>query len=122
MRNLHKFISDKYGIEALHLLKDWEILQIRDSDYRNHWTFSLRCISKGISPVSIRLKTTVRTERDRKTIKKEERDLLQARVKSISSLLHNNAKQRDRCRSQLASIILTISMLECQELIEMMRI
>ena len=96
-------------------------LQIRDSDYSNHWILNLRCISKGITPVSIRLKTTVRTEKARKIIRKAERYLLQDRVKSINSLLDNNAKQRDLCRSQLASIISTTSMLVCQELIDKVR-
>ena len=121
MRNLHKYISDQYGMEALCLLRDWEKLQIRDSDYKNHWMFTLRSISKGITPVSIRLKTTVCTERARKIIRKAERDLLQARVKSINSLLDSNAKQRDICRSQLASIISTTSMLEYHELIDKVR-
>ena len=66
-------------------------LQIRDSDYRNHWILTLRCISKGIASVSIRLQTTFRTDRARKIIKKTARDLLQARAKSIISLLDNNA-------------------------------
>ena len=108
-------------MEALHLLRDWEKLQIRDSNYGNHHIFTLRCTSKGITPVSIRLKTTVWTEKARRIIRKEERDLLQARVKSIKSLLDNNAKQRDLCRSKLASIISTPSMLECQELINKVR-
>ena len=95
MGNLHKIISDQYGMEVLHLLVDWDKLQIRDSNYRNHQIFILKCISKGITPVSIRLKTTVRTERARKIIRKAERDLLQARVKSINSLLDNNAKQKE---------------------------
>ena len=60
-------------------------------------------------------------ERARKIIRKTERDLLQARVKSISSLIDKNAKQRDRCRLQLASIISTTSLLECQELIDKVR-
>ena len=68
MRNLHKIVFDKYGMEALHLLKEWEKLQIRDSDYRNHQIFTLRCINKGITPVSIRLKTTIKTEKARKII------------------------------------------------------
>ena len=105
-------------MEALCLLKDWEQLQIRDSDYRNYWIFTLRCISKGITQVSIRLKTTDRKEKDRKIIREAERDLLQARVKSISSHLDNNAKQMDLCRSKLASIISTTLMLDCQELID----
>ena len=109
------------GMETLCLLRDWKELLIRDGDYRNHGIFTLRCISKGITPVSIRLNTTVRTERARKIIRKAERDLLQDRIKSINSLQGNNDKQRDRCKSQLGSIISTTSMLECQELIDKVR-
>ena len=104
-------------MEALHLLRNWEKLQLRDCDCRNHCIFTLRCISNRNTPVSIRLKTTVRTERARKIIRKAERGLLQARVKSINSLLDNNAKQRDLFGiTQLVSIISTTSLLECQEL------
>ena len=81
-------------MEALCLLRDWEKIQIRDCDYRNHRIFTLRCISKGLIPISIRLKTTIGTEKARKIIRKAERDLLQARVKSINSILGYNAKQR----------------------------
>ena len=116
-----KEISDQYGMEALCLLRDWEKLHIRDSDYRNHQIFTLRCVSKGITAVSIRLKTALGTERATRVIRKAERDLLQARVKPINSLLDNNTKQRDRCSSQLSSIISTTSMPECQELIDKVR-
>ena len=87
----------------------------------NYRIFTPRRITKGITPVSIKLKTTVRTDKARKIIRKAERDLLQARVKSINCLLDNNAKQRDLCRSQLATVISTTSMLKCQELIDKAR-
>ena len=93
-------------------------LQIRDCDYRSHRIFALRCISKGLNPVSVRLKTTIKTEKARTIIRKADRDLLQARVKSINNLLEDNAKQRDLNRSKLASIISNTSMKECQELID----
>ena len=115
---LHKIILEEYGMQALHLLRDWDKLQIRDCNYRNHRIFTLRCISKGLIPVSIMIKTTDRTEKARKIIRKAERDLLQARVKSINSLLGYNAKQRDLNRSKLASIICNTSMKKCQELID----
>ena len=121
MRNLHRILSDKYGIEAQHLLSEWEKLQIKDSNYRNHQIFRLRCISKGITPVSIRLKTTGRKEKERQMIRKTERDLLKARVKSINSLLDNSSKQRDICRSKLTSIFSTVIMQQCQELIDKVR-
>ena len=92
MSNLHKILPDKYGIDALHLLREREKLQIRDSDHKNHQTSTLRCINKEITPISIRLKTTVKTEKARKIIRKAERDLSWARIKSINSLLDNNNK------------------------------
>ena len=104
-------------MKALCILRDYVKLQIRDSDYRNHQIFTLRCISNGITPVSIRLKLQL-GQKSRKIIRKAEMDLLQARVKSINSLLDNNAKQKDRCRSHLASIVSNTSMLECQEIID----
>ena len=121
MRNLHNILSDKYGIEALYLLREWEMLQVKDSDYKNHCRFTLRCISQGIIPVSIRLKTTVKTDMARKIIRKAESDILHTRVKSITSFLDNNNKQLDRCRSQLVSIVTTKTMDKCQYLINKVR-
>ena len=118
MRNLHNIILEQHGMEALQLFRDLERLQIRDCNYRNHRIFTLRCITKGLVPVSIKLKTTIKTEKARKIIRKVERDLLLARVKSINSLLGDNAKQRELCRSQLASILSTSTMNKCQQLID----
>ena len=70
MGNLHRILSDKYEIEALYLLREWEKLQIRDSDYRNHQVLTHRCINKGITPDSIRLKTTVKTEKGKENYHK----------------------------------------------------
>ena len=117
MRNLHNILVDKYGIDALYLLREWKRLQVKDSDYRNHHRFTLRCISKGIVPVSNRLKTTVKAANARKIIQKAEKDLLQTRVKSIISFFDNNTKQLDRCRSQLASIVNPTAMEEVQNFI-----
>ena len=118
MRNLHKIISNQYGMEAMWLLREWGKLQIRNCDYKKHRIFTLRCITKGIIPVSIKLKTTIRTEKARKIIRKAERDLLKARVKSMNSLLGYSAKQRDLCWLKLVSIISNTSINRWQELID----
>ena len=47
-----------------------------------------------------------------------ERDLLQARVKAINSMIDNIAKQTQLCRSQIASILSTQRFRECQDFIE----
>ena len=118
MSNLHQIILQEYGLEAMHLFRDWESLWLRASDYKNHRIFTLRCIHKELIPVSIKLKSTVKTEKAKKIVRKAEKDFLQARVKAINSILDGVAKQTELCRSQLASILSTQRLRECQGFIE----
>ena len=99
MRNLHQIILQEYGLEAKHLFRDWERLWLRASDYKNHRIFTLRGLHKDLIPVSIKLKTTLKTERAKKIVRKAQIDLLQARVKAINSILDNVSKQTELCRS-----------------------
>ena len=105
MRNLHQIILQDYGLEAWHMFRDWERLWLRASNYKNHRIFTLTCLHKELKPVSIKLKSTLKTEKAKKMIRKAEKDLLQARIKAINSILDNVAKQTELFRSQLASII-----------------
>ena len=118
MRNLHQIILQEYGLEAQCLFRDWERLWLRAPDYKNHRIFTLRCLHKDLIPVSIKLKSTLKTERAKKIVRKAEKDLLQARVKAINSTLDNIGKQTELCRSQLASILSTQRLRECQGFIE----
>ena len=117
MRNLHLILLQEYGIEARHLFREWERLQLRFSDYKNHRIFTLRYLHKELVPVSIRLKSTLITSKARQIIRKAEKDLLQARVKSINNILDQVTKQTEDCRTQLASIILAEGLRECQDFI-----
>ena len=118
MRNLHQIILEEYGLEVLHLFRDWERLWLKASDYKKHRIFTLRCIHRDLVPVSIKLKTTIKTDKARKIIKNAEENLLQARVKAINSILDNVGKQTELCRSKLVSILSTQRFRECQGLIE----
>ena len=118
MRNLHQIKLQEYGLEAQCLFRDWERLWVRASNYKNHRIFTLRCLHKELTPVSIKLKSTLKTEKAKKIIRKAEKDLLQARVKAINSILDNVAKQAELCRSQLASILSAQRLRECQNFIE----
>ena len=90
----------------------------RASDYKNHRIFTLRCLHKDLVPVSIKLKSTLTTSKARQIIRKAEKDLLQARVKAINNILDQVAKQTEDCRTQLASIISTERLRECQGFID----
>ena len=90
----------------------------RGVDYKNHRIFTLRCLYKELIPVSIKLKSTLKTEKAWKIIRKAEKDLLQARIKAINSILDNITKQTQECRSQLASIISAQRLRKCQGFID----
>ena len=114
MRNLHLIILQEFGIEARCLLREWERLRLRSSDYKNHRIFSLRCIHKELIPVSIKLKSTLDTPKARQIIRKAEKDLLQARVKAINNILDQVDKEIQDCRAKLASIISQERLEQCQ--------
>ena len=65
-------MEGKNGKESLCLLQDWDSLEIKDSDYRSHHRFTLRCLSKDLIPVSVRLKSTNNTWRSKQIIIKAE--------------------------------------------------
>ena len=114
MRNLHLILLQEYGIEARHLFREWERLQLRNSDYKSHRIFTLRCVHKELVPVSIKLKSTLTTPKARQIIRKAEKDLLQVRVKAINNTLDQVTKQTEECRTQLTSIISAERLRECQ--------
>ena len=118
MRNLHQLLLQEYGIEVQRLFRLWEKLQLRASEYKNHRIFTLRCIHNDLVPSSIKLKSTLKSTRANKILRKAEKDLLQARVKSINYILDHTSKQLEECRSKLVTIVSTQKLRECQDFID----
>ena len=118
MRNLHKILLQEDGIEVRRLFRLWEKLRIRASEYKNHRIFTLRCLHNDLIPVSIKLKSTLKSTRANKILRKAEEDLLQARIKTINFILDNTSKQLEECRSQLVAIISTQRLRECQDFVD----
>ena len=56
-------------------------------DFHNHKRFSLKCQKYDVIPVSIRLKTNVRTVKGQEIIRKTERKLLNESTRSINNSL-----------------------------------
>ena len=118
MRNLHNILLQEDGIEARCLFRLWEKLKIRASDYRNHRIFTLRWLHSDLIPVSIKLKSTIKSTRAKQILRKAEKELLQARIKSINFILDSTSQQLEECRSKLATIISTQKLRECQDFID----
>ena len=118
MRNLHNILLQEDGIEAWRLFRLWETLKIRASDYRNHRIFTLRCLHSDLIPVSIKLKSTIKSTRAKQILRKAEKELLQARIKSINFIIDNTSQQLEECRSKLVTIISTQKLRECQDFVD----
>ena len=108
MRNLHKYIKEKYGLEALGLLQLWEKSVVRDCDYKNHGRFTLRCIKKGIVLVSVRLRSSCSksSQGAREIIWKAEKQLLQDRLRCITATVEHSGSNIKNNRSRLTSIVM----------------
>ena len=110
----------KYGQEALNQLQLWEKDTIRLSDYKNPKIFTLRCISKNLVPVSIKLKPdkSKLSQGARKVIEKAEKQLLQDRVRCINKAIEDKDNINNN-KTRLASMVTNAEDLEkCSKLIE----
>ena len=118
MRNLHNILLQEDGIEVQHLFRLWEKIRLRTAEYKKHRIFTPRCLHNDLIPVSIKLKSTLKSARANQILRKAEKELLQTRIKWINYILDNTSKQLEECRSQLAAIISTQRLRECQDFVD----
>ena len=85
MRNLHSHLEEEFGAESVFLLQQWEKYEKKIADYQNHHRFSLKCLKYDVIPVSIRLKTNIRTAKGLEIIRRAERKLLNEHIRSINN-------------------------------------
>ena len=119
MRNLLKLINDRFGKEALAILRKYEGLNIKICDYKNHWRFSLRCMSNDLVPVSLKLKNIVWTYKSDCIIHRAERSLLNERIRSINNTLEKLEHGRYKNELKLSAIIEPDLMKNCTGIIDL---
>ena len=119
MRNLHAIIKQEYGWESIFLVQQWEKLEKKMSDFRNHRRFTIKCLKNDIVPVSVRLKTNIKTAKGLEIIKRAEKQLLNECVRSINNQLEMFMLKRDICINKLKIIIRDQNLIqECEELMK----
>ena len=101
MRNLHTHIISEYDGESRDLFRRWEKLQLKMADFQNHRRFSLRCLDEGVIPVSIKLKSQVRTPKGFQIVRKAEIALLNERIKSINCTINMLSLESNTCMEKL---------------------
>ena len=83
--------------------------------------FTLRCLSKGLIPVSIKLKATVKIPKGNYIIRKAERMLMNERIRSINNMITMLNHQINTCMNILEGMINKEVMKECHEFINYTR-
>ena len=119
MRNLHLHISTEYDEESKEIFHQWERIQLKMADFQNHRCFTLRCLGEKVVPVSIRLKSQVKTPKGLQIIRRAEISLLNERIRSINNTINMLSQERDTCISRLKEKIKDEGLFqECEEFIE----
>ena len=102
--NIHAQLRAKYGQGSIKIFRQWEKFESKMADFQNHRRFSLRCLSKGLIPTSIRLKSNIKTIKGKYIIRRAEIALLNERVRAINNSIAMFKIVIDTCMNQLESI------------------
>ena len=113
MRNIHQHIKAEYGLENVRLFWQWEKLECKLVDFKNHGRFLLRCLSADIIPVSIRLRSNIKSPKGFNIIKRAEKALLNERIRMVNNTITMLENQIDTCMNRLNNILDKESMEEC---------
>ena len=111
----------EYGKEKVKILRRWEKIELKMADFKNHRQFTLRCLSSNIIPVSVQLKSNIKTPKGRYIIRKAEKALLNERVRSINNTINMFKWQINTCIEELGKLIRKEDMEKCYSFIESIR-
>ena len=75
------------------------------SDFKNHQRFLLRCLSQGVTPVSMKLKNLTRTKKGEGIIKRAEKQLLNERIRNINYKIEKFQHDKYMYERQLQEIL-----------------
>ena len=92
--------------------------ELKMANFKNHRQFTLRCLSNSIIPVSVQLKSNIKTPKCIYIIKKAEKALLNERVKTINNMINMFSWQINTCIEELENAIKKEDMEECYRFIE----
>ena len=118
MRNLHLHISTEYDGESKKIFCRLERIQLKMADFQNHRCFTLRCLGEKVVPVSIKLKSQVRTPKGLQIIRKAEVSLLNERIRSINNTINMLELEHDTCMKRLSDKLKKEDLQECLKFIE----
>ena len=118
MRRLPYIIEQEFGKNTLELYQKLERTVLKISNYKNHRRFSLRCLSKDITPVGLKLKNNIGTYKSKCIIHNTERKLLNKRIRNINNTIKILEHVKCMYENELKGIISKEIYQECKVYIE----
>ena len=91
------------------------------ADFQNHRDFTLRCLGEKVVPVSIKLKSHVKTPKGFQIIRRADISLLNERVRLINNTINMLSLQKDTCIRKLKEKIGEDLMKDCEIFVEKRR-
>ena len=118
MRNLHSHITTEYDGESRDLFHCLERIQLKMADFQNHRCFTLRYLDEEVIPVSIKLKSQLKTPKGFQIIRKAEIALLNERIRSINCTINMLSSESDTCMRRLKDKIKEEDLNRCMSFIK----
>ena len=84
------------------------------ADFKNHRRFLLRCLDNNVFPVSLKLRSNLKTSKAIQVIRKTERALLNERIRTINNTLELLNYVKDTCIEDLSKALKQEDMEECK--------
>ena len=97
------------------MYKQLEKIMVKISNFKNHQRFSLRCLSRGLIPVSPKLKNNIRIHKGTCITYKAERRLLNERIRNINNTIEHYEHERYMYRDKLILILEPDMFKNCEE-------
>ena len=112
-RSIHQYIRQEYGQENVKIFRKLERTEKKMADLKNHWRFLLRCLDNNIIPVSLKLRSNLKTPKAIKIIRKTERTLLNERTRLINNTIQMLDHVKDTCIEVLSKVFNQEDMGDC---------
>ncbi|XP_072033573.1 uncharacterized protein [Amphiura filiformis] len=101
--NFHDSLRSDYGKDCLNNVRLLERNGKKIARFRNHLRFSLHCKHLDITPVSLRLSSTVKGNKANNILRSAERALLNVRVGQIVNKINNLNQEKQRLENIVLS-------------------
>ena len=113
-RSIHQYIRQEYSKDNVKIFRKLERTEKKMVDFKNHRRFLLRCLDNNIIPVSLKLKSNLKTPKAIKIIRKTERALLNERIRMINNTIELLEHEKDTCIEALSRAPNQEDMEECK--------